>query len=96
MIELRSEYIEIEVEYTIRARDIVHICVDLVLVLYTYDITDESRLYRRQDIIPDIAREIGEFPSIFCISGSSIEVKMILIVPEIRVFINMYEFKSCF
>lgn len=96
MIEFWSEYIEIEVEYTHRARDIVHICIDLVLVLDAYDIADEPRLYSGEYIVAHIAREIGEFPGILCISGSSIELKMILIVPEIRVFINMYEFKSYF
>jgi hypothetical protein len=67
MIELRSEYIEIQIEYTILTWDIVHILVDLVLVLDADDITDESRLYRRDDVVADVAGQIGEFPSILLI-----------------------------
>ena len=67
MIELRSKYIEIQIEYAICTRNIVHILVDLVLVLDADHIPDESRLYRREDIVPDIAGEIGKIPSILLI-----------------------------
>ena len=67
MIELSSKYVEIQIEHAIRTRGIVHILVDLILILDTDHIPHEPRLYRRQDIVPDIAREIGEFPSILLI-----------------------------
>jgi hypothetical protein len=67
MIELWSKYIEIQIQHAHRARDIVHILVDLVLVLYTDYVTDEPTLYRREYIVPDVAREIGKIPSILLI-----------------------------
>ena len=47
MVQLRSEYIEIQIEYAIRTRNIVHMLVDLVLVLDADHIPDEPTLYCR-------------------------------------------------
>ena len=67
MIEFRSEYIYIQIEYTILGRGIVHIGIYLVLVLYAYHSTDKSTSYSGLYIIAYIAIEIGEFPCIILI-----------------------------
>lgn len=96
MIEFRSKYIDIEIEYAIRTRYIVHIGIYLVFIFDADHISNKPRFYSGEYIITNIAGEIGKFPSIFAIEDGSTQIQMILIVPEIRVFINMYEFKSCF
>jgi hypothetical protein len=94
VIELWRKYIEIQIQHTVLMGDIVHIGVNLVLVLDADHLTDESRLYRREYIVPDIAREIGELVGIFWIGYRSLEIEMIIIVPEVGVFIDVYELVS--
>jgi hypothetical protein len=67
VIKLWGKYVEIQIEYAILTRDIVHIGIYLVLVLDADHIADEPRLYRREDIVPDIAGEIREIVGIFFI-----------------------------
>ncbi len=94
MIELWSEYIEVEIEYTHRARDIVHIGINLVFILDADHFANESGLYRREDIVADIAGQIGELIRIFWINYRPLEIEMIIIVPEIRVLVDVYQLKS--
>jgi hypothetical protein len=70
--------------------------VDLVLILYSDHLSDESSISSRYDIVPNIAGEIGEFPGISFILYSSIEIECIIIFPEIGVLIDMDEFESIF
>lgn len=87
---LRSEEVEIEIEYAILTWDISAILIHLVFILYTRNLLyypiSESRLY----IVSDIAGEIRKFPYCFEFSrGDSM-----LIFPEIRVFVDVDEFSS--
>lgn len=67
MIELMGKYIEIQIQHAVFTRDIIHILIDLVLVLDADHIPDEPTLYRWQDIVADIAGQIGKIPSILLI-----------------------------
>lgn len=94
MIEFWGEYIEIQIQDRVLTRNIVHIGINLVLILYADHVLYESRLDGREDIIPNIAREIRKIPSILLIFDRFFEIEFILIIPEIRVFIDMNEFES--
>ncbi len=67
MIEFSSKYIEINIEYWVLTWHIIHIGIKLILILYTYHISNESRLDRREYIVPNIAGMISKIPGIFCI-----------------------------
>lgn len=96
MIEFCGKYIEIQIHDTILTRDIVHIGVDLVLVLYTDHIANEPRFYRREDIVANIAGEICKIPRISFTQHGLIEIEEKVVFPEIGVFIDMDEFESSF
>jgi hypothetical protein len=94
MVEFRGEDIEVEIQYAIHTWSIVHIFVYLVLVFDTDHLAHEATSEGWLDIVPDIAGEIGKIPGILLILYRPLEIEMVFVGPEIRVFIDMYEFES--
>lgn len=94
MIELWREDIEIEIQHTVLTRDISHVLIYLVLVLYADHGSDESRLDRWDYIVPDITRQIRKVPSILLILDGFREIERMCIIPEVGVLIDMYQFES--
>jgi hypothetical protein len=83
VIELWREDIEVEIEYTIRTWDIVHVFVYLVLVLDTDHAAHEATSECWLDIVPDIAGEIGKIPGILLILYRPLEIEIMFVGPEI-------------
>ena len=93
MIEFGCKYIEINIENAIRIRNMVHIFINLVFILYANHILYESTLEGWLDIVSNITRKIRKIPSIFKICNRLISIKFIFIFPEIGMLIDMNELK---
>ena len=92
MTQIGREKIQIQIENAIFGWRIIKIFVKLKFIFDANHFSDDARTLRWNDIISDIARKIRKIPRIFEI-GDLTRVKNIFIGPQIRVFIDVDEFK---
>ena len=92
MTQIGREKIQIQIENAIFGWRIIKIFVKLKFIFDANHFSDDARTLRWDDVISDIARKIRKIPRIFEI-GDLTRVKNIFIGPQIRVFIDVDEFK---
>lgn len=95
MTQIGREKIQIQIENAIFCWRIIKIFVKLKFIFDANHFSDDARTLRWDDVISDIARKIRKIPRIFEI-GDLTRVKNIFIGPQIRVFIDVDEFKIWF
>ena len=92
MTQIGREKIQIQIENAIFGWRIIKIFVKLKFIFDANHFSDDARTLRWDDVISDIARKIRKIPRIFEI-GDLTRVKNIFVGPQIRVFIDVDEFK---
>lgn len=71
-----------------------YLCINLIFILDSDNIVHETTFDCGENIIPNITGEIHKIPSILGIFDGLIEIELMFIIPEIRVFIDMEQLKS--
>lgn len=95
MVQIRREKVQIQIENAIFARRIIEIFVQLKFIFNANHFSNNACTYRWHDIIADITRKIGKIPCVFKIFHL-LGIKNIFIFPQIRVFVDVDEFKIWF